>query len=73
MFEEIDILEEKDFAIQLHKEYLFSLSVKDNFIRGLVDGILILEYNDDSNMFQTGGIGLVIENGTLSTNEILVN
>ena len=73
MFEGINILEEKDFAVQLHKEYLFSLSVKDNFIRGLVDGILILEYNDDSNMFQNGGIGLVIENGTLSTNEILVN
>ena len=67
------ILAEYDIMFELFREYEIGLSVRGNLITCYLDGEEKLSVIDDSNTLKSGGIGLFVENGTLSTNQIIKN
>ena len=73
IFYEKIILEEIDFEFDFFKEFNLSLKVKENNLQGLIDGKLVIQTTDRDNILERGGIGLLVENGTLSSNEIKIN
>jgi len=73
MLDGLKILKEVDFDFEFNKNFLFSLSVKNNIISGKVNEKFKIDYTDMSDPLDCGGIGLVVESGTLFTNEIIVN
>ena len=68
----LEILKEIDFDIEFYREYELSLKVEDNKLIGSVGTNELIEYIDENNSFENGGIGFVIEDGTLSSNSISV-
>ena len=72
MLDGLKVLCEIDFKVEFDKEYTFSLSVEDNRINGKIDDIE-LNYIDEADPLLFGGIGLVVEDGTLFTNKIHLN
>ena len=73
MLDGLKILKEVDFDFEFNKNFLFSLSVKNIIISGKVNEKFKIDYTDMSDPLDCGGIGLVVESGTLFTNEIIVN
>ena len=69
---DIEILKEIDFDIEFYKEYELSLKVEDNKLIGSVVGSALIEYIDQSNYFENGGMGYVVEDGTISSNSISI-
>lgn len=66
------ILQEVDFAFEFNREYEFSLNVQGNFLIGAIDGVELISFEDRTSPLQSGGISLLVESGTLSTNRIEV-
>ena len=73
MYYELETLKEVDFDLEFFTDYNLTLTVDNNYIKGYLDGKLIIETEDTNNPFTTGGAGIVTEDGTMCTNEIIVN
>tara|TARA_Y100000741_G_scaffold134302_1_gene101118 strand:+ start:519 stop:740 length:222 start_codon:yes stop_codon:yes gene_type:complete len=73
MFYKYSILKEIDFDVEFFKEYNLKMEVKGNKISGYVDDNLVLEVEDSNNILDNGGAGLVVADGTLVSNEIIIS
>ena len=49
------------------------MEVKGNKISGYVDDNLVLEVEDSNNILDNGGAGLVVADGTLVSDEIIIS
>ncbi len=68
----IKVLKEIDFDIELNRSYSFSLIAHEEKISGSIDKVQLI-FTDSNNPLLYGGIGLVVEEGTLFTNKIDIN
>ena len=66
-------LKEIDFDVQFFREYNLKMEVKGNKIFGYVDDNLVLEVEDNNNILENGGAGLVVVDGTLVSDEIIIS
>ena len=66
------VLAEAPCAWETYKPVTLTLEVKGIHLRGWVDGQLVLETYDSQDPLTGGGIGLMVEEGHLFTNEIKV-
>jgi hypothetical protein len=73
MFYNNTILKEIDFDVEFFKEYNLKMEVKGNNIFGYVDDKLLLEVEDNNNILENGGAGLVVADGTLVSDEIIIS
>ena len=73
MFYKYSILKEIDFDVEFFKEYNLKMEVKGNKISGYVDDNLVLEVEDSNNILDNGGAGLVVADGTLVSDEIIIS
>ena len=73
MFYKYSILKEIDFDVEFFKEYNLKMEVKGNKIFGYVDDNLVLEVEDNNNILENGGAGLVVADGTLVSDEIIIS
>jgi len=73
MFYNNTILKEIDFDVEFFKEYNLKMEVKGNKIFGYVDDNLVLEVEDNNNILENGGAGLVVVDGTLVSDEIIIS
>jgi hypothetical protein len=65
------VLAEAPCRWTLEKEVALKLEVRGSMIAGTVDGSIVLRATDSSAMpFESGGVGLVITEGALSTDQI---
>ena len=69
---ELKTLKEIDFDLEYFKNYNLSLKINNNNLSAYLENDLVLEYEDKTNVLDTGAMGLVIEDGTLVTDEIIV-
>jgi hypothetical protein len=49
------------------------MTVKKNKVIGHINNKVIIEVEDDDSPFLNGGAGLVVDNGTLVTEQIILN
>ena len=68
MLDELLILKETHFDFEFNKEYELSLQIKGNLLVGYVDNKQVLSFNDQLSPLTAGGISLIVESGTLFTN-----
>jgi hypothetical protein len=73
MFYKYSILKEIDFDVEFFKEYNLKMEVKENKIFGYVDDTLVLEVEDNNNILENGAAGLVVADGTLVSDEIIIS
>ena len=73
MFYNNTILKEIDFDVEFFKEYNLKMEVNGNKIFGYVDDKLLLEVEDNNNILENGGAGLVVADGTLVSDEIIIS
>ena len=73
MIDTLKILYEVDFNFEFNKEYKLSLTVENKEIIGQVDNKEFIKFTDENDPFLNGGISLLVESGTLFTNQIDVN
>ena len=73
MFYKYSIFIEIDFDVEFFKEYNLKMEVKGNKISGYVDDNLVLEVEDSNNILDNGGAGLVVADGTLVSDEIIIS
>ena len=57
---------------EFFKEYNLTFLANNNKLEGYVDGKLMIEVEDNDNYFEDGMIGLMVENGSVRTDEIKV-
>ena len=69
---EVKVLKEMDFNLEYFKNYKLSLKIKDNVLSAYLENKLVLEYEDKNNLLDSGAMGLIVEDGTLVTDEIVV-
>ena len=69
---EVNVLKEIDFNLEYFKNYKLSLKIKDNVLSAYLENKLVLEYEDKNNLLDSGAMGLIVEDGTLVTDEIVV-
>jgi ADP-ribosylglycohydrolase len=67
------VLAEKAFDWALEKPHLMTISVRGDRIDASLDGQPVFSVRDDKQGYENGGIGLVINEGALSTSEIRVS
>ncbi len=67
------ILKEEEFEVEFFKEYNLKMTVIKNKIIGHINDKVIIEVEDDDSPFLKGGAGLVVDNGTLVTEQIILN
>jgi ADP-ribosylglycohydrolase len=67
------VLAEKPFAWTLEKPHLMTITVRGSKIECSLDGESVFAVTDDKEAYENGGIGLVINEGALSTTEIRVS
>tara|TARA_B100001175_G_scaffold304726_1_gene301039 strand:- start:1102 stop:3267 length:2166 start_codon:yes stop_codon:yes gene_type:complete len=72
MFYELETLKEVDFNFEFYKDYELRFVVKGNKLSGYVDGNLLIETQDKDNSFESGMIGFIAQDGTLSSNAISI-
>ncbi|OUV97798.1 MAG: hypothetical protein CBD02_02525 [Candidatus Pelagibacter sp. TMED142] len=72
VLEGLKILEEVDFQMQFDRTYSFSITVRENRIKGSIDGIELI-HTDKVDPLLNGGIGLLVEDGTIFTERIDIN
>ena len=70
MLDELLILKETHFDFEFNKEYELSLQIKGNLLVGYVDNKQVLSFNDQLSPLTAGGISLIVESGTLFTNNV---
>ena len=58
--------------VEYFKNYKLSLKIKDNVLSAYLENKLVLEYEDQNNLLDSGAMGLIVEDGTLVTDEIVV-
>ena len=73
MFYDLEILKEVDFNFEFFTDYNFTLQVDNNSIKGYLDNKLMIEVEDTKNPLTYGGAGIVAEDGTMCTDEIIVS
>jgi len=73
MLDTLKVLYEVDFNFEFNKEYKLSLTVENKEIIGQVDNKEFIKFTDENDPFLNGGISLLVESGTLFTNQIDVN
>lgn len=66
------ILAEIEFKWELWEKYDFQLSVKDEKITGSINGAKLLEAIDEEQPYKGGGVALIVHEGHLLANEVLV-
>ena len=67
------ILKEEEFEVEFFKEYNLKMTVIKNKVIGHINDKVIIEVEDDDSPFLNGGAGLVFDNGTLVTEQIILN
>ena len=67
------ILKEEEFGVEFFKEYNLKMTVIKNKIIGHINDKVIIEVEDDHFPFLKGGAGLVVDSGTLVTEQIILN
>jgi ADP-ribosylglycohydrolase len=70
--EALTILAEQSFAAELDRPYRLSLVVQGNRIRVEIDGEQIADVVDDDEPLLSGGVGLIVTEGTLSSGAVRV-
>ena len=58
--------------LEFFTDYNLTLQVDNNNIKGYLDGKLIIEAEDINNPLAFGGAGIVVEDGTMCTDEISI-
>ena len=66
------VLKEIDFDLEYYKDYKLSLKVEDNKLSGYLDNKVVLEFTDSSDFLENGAMGLIVEDGTMVTDEVIV-
>ena len=66
------VLKEIDFDLEYYKNYKLSLKVEDNKLSGYLDNKVVLEFTDSSDVLENGAMGLIVEDGTMVTDEVIV-
>lgn len=66
------VLGEANFAWDWNTEYMLTLEVQGNRLRGSIDGRLLVEVTDSHDPLMAGGVALVCSDGTLLTNAVHV-
>ena len=66
------VLKEIDFDLEYYKDYKLSLKVEDNKLSGYLDNKVVLEFTDSSDVLENGAMGLIVEDGTMVTDEVIV-
>ena len=66
------VLKEIDFDLEYYKDYKLSLKVEDNKLSGYLDNKVVLECTDNSDVLENGAMGLIVEDGTMVTDEVIV-
>ena len=66
------VLAEADFEWESTHAYALRLAVEGNYLRGWIDGQLIVEANDTSSLLSGGGVAYVIEEGTLMSDAMRI-
>ena len=69
---DVTVLKEIDFNLEYYKNYSLSLKIENNKLSGFLDNDMVLEYEDTSNVLENGAMGLIVEDGTMVTDEIIV-
>lgn len=70
--EAVSVLAERPLPLELDRSYRLALTVRGNRILGEVDGVVVADVVDDDEPLQAGGVGLIVSDGTLASNEIQV-
>ena len=66
------VLKEIDFDLEYYKDYKLSLKVENNKLSGYLDNRVVLEFTDSSDVLENGAMGLIVEDGTMVTDEVIV-
>ena len=66
------VLKEIDFDLEYYKDYKLSLKVENNKLSGYLDNKVVLEFTDSSDVLENGAMGLIVEDGTMVTDEVIV-
>jgi hypothetical protein len=67
------ILAETDYALVFEKKIAVTLTAEGNRISAVFDGVRLEATDDSAQRFRDGGIGLLINEGALSTDEVRVS
>ena len=70
--EQVSVLAEEDFPVELDRYYRMELSVTGDTLTGSIDGKVVLEATDAVDPLAAGGVGLVVSDGTISTDAVSV-
>ena len=71
--EKTSVLAEDDFLVELDRYYRMELTVNGNTLTGSIDGKVVLEVTDTNDPLAAGGVGLVVSDGTISTDAVTVS
>jgi hypothetical protein len=72
VLDEKSVLAEVDFAWEYDQSYDLRLKVTANRLQGWIDGRLLLDVADLGSPLSGGGIALVVEEGSLAADTVLV-
>ena len=73
MNNDYQILKEEEFEVEFFKEYNLKMVLVNNKIIGYIDNKIIIDVDDFDFPFMKGGAGLGVNNGTLVTEQIIIN
>ena len=66
------VLEEKDFAWDLGRQFILKLSVRGQKIEGWIDDMILFSVEDVDRPLMSGGIGLIVEEGRVGVERVSV-